>query len=661
MKLLLLIVNEGGIIMSVICGIYHPGGQPVTEAEKMMAAFAPYHFDRSQVWQSGNIFFGSRIQALIPETRWEQLPYHDVAAGLLITADAIIDNREELFERLGIPNPQRKEWPDSLLILKAYQCWGEDCPGYLTGDFAFAIWDETKQRLFCARDQVGKTTFYYYHTPSTLAFATLLKPLWAAAEFAGKLSEAWLADYLANPTVISQVDPELTPYENIRMLLPGHTLTLTENGLKIKAYWRIEPGSELRLKSDGEYEEAFREVFFEAVRCRLRSNRPLGVFLSGGLDSSSIACIAARFLQSQGKSLKGFTAVPMEGYQDWTASRALADETPYVEAISQHAGNIQTVYGRATGRHALNTTDRISAILEQPYKYFANAVWIDDLLEIASGQHGVGLMLNGQSGNGTISWGVPELYFNSLLRGFKWFDFWREISVWGEAHERTTFSLVAQAALSLLPATAYRGWRWLRGQTNPLRENSAINPQLAKKWGFPKRFYQFGGEPYGLPYHDTFAPRAVMNCHQMFNQVAVLEKKMSLAHQLAIRDPSRDKRVIEFCLRVPDSQYVRDGQDRFLLRRAMQGMLPDKVRLNSTVRGKQGVDWLQRLEPHWSEVECELKTLFTKPEIQYYFDVPRLQGILDRVARENDFSVPQPYHKLLINALIAGRYIAAHC
>jgi asparagine synthase (glutamine-hydrolysing) len=647
--------------MSVICGIYHPGGQPVTETEKTMAAFAPYHFDRSRVWQGKNIFFGSRIQALTPETSWEQLPYYDVTTGLLITADAIIDNRAELFERLKIPKLQRMELPDSLIILKAYQCWGEDCPRYLTGDFAFAIWDEAKQRLFCARDQVGKTTFYYYHTPSIFAFATLLKPLLTIPGNTGKLSEAWLADYLANPTVISQVDPELTPYENIRLLLPGHTLTLTETGLKIKAYWRIEPGAELRFKSDGDYEEAFREVFFEAVRCRLRSNRPVGVLLSGGLDSSSIACVAAQFLQNQGKGLKGFTAVPMEEYQDWTASQALADETPYVEAISQHAGNIQTVYGRAAGRHVLNTTDRISAILEQPYKYFANAVWIDDLLEIASERHGVGLMLNGQSGNGTISWGVPEVYFSSLLRRLKWVAFWREISAWGEARGRTTFSLFAHAALSLLPATAYRGWRWLRGQPNPLKENSFINPKLGAKWGFPKRFYKYGGDPYRIPFHDTFAPRAVMNCHQMFNQAAVLEKKMSLAHCLAIRDPSRDKRVIEFCMRVPENQYVRNGQDRFLLRRAMQGILPDLVRLNSTVRGKQGVDWLQRLAPHWPEVERELKILFQKSEIQYYFDVPRLQEILDRVAKENDFSIPKPYHNLLINALIAGRYIAAHC
>jgi asparagine synthase (glutamine-hydrolysing) len=256
---------------------------------------------------------------------------------------------------------------------------------------------------------------------------------------------------------------------------------------------------------------------------------------------------------------------------------------------------------------------------------------------------------------------VPEVYSNSLLRRFKWFDFWREIWAWGETSGRPTFSLLTQATLSLLPATAYRGWRWLRGQPNPLRENSAINPQLVKKWGFPKRFYQFSGEPYGLPYHDTFAPRAVMNCHQMFNQAAVLEKKMSLAHKLIIRDPSCDKRVIEFCLRVPDNQYVRNGQDRFLLRRATQGILPDQVRLNCTVRGKQGVDWLQRLAPHWPEVECELKTLFTKPEIQYYFDAPRLQVILDRVTQENDFSISKPYHNLLINALITGRYIAAHC
>jgi asparagine synthase (glutamine-hydrolysing) len=123
------------------------------------------------------------------------------------------------------------------------------------------------------------------------------------------------------------------------------------------------------------------------------------------LDSSSIACVAARYLQNKGKSLKGFNAVPMEGYHDWTASQALADETPYVEAISRHAGNIQAIYRRATGRHVLNTTERISTIVEQPYKYFANALWIDDLLENAAGQHGI--WINAQR---------PEWQWHDILR-----------------------------------------------------------------------------------------------------------------------------------------------------------------------------------------------------------------------------------------------------
>ena len=99
-----------------------------------------------------------------PESLYEKLPQQDDEAGLVITADARIDNRDELFDALGIPNPDRPTMPDSALILKAYRKWGQDCPNHLLGAFAFTIWDKKEQSLFCARDQMGFKPFYYYRS-----------------------------------------------------------------------------------------------------------------------------------------------------------------------------------------------------------------------------------------------------------------------------------------------------------------------------------------------------------------------------------------------------------------------------------------------------------------------------------------------------------------
>lgn len=645
--------------MSVICGIYHLDGKPVTDMGKMMEAFNNYKFDRSNVWQVKNIFLGSRLQMITPEDQEEKLPYYDSEADLVITADAIIDNRKELFNLLDIPYSQQMMMPDSLLILKAYKRWGEECPHYLIGDFAFAIWDKSEQKLFCARDQVGKRILYYYYSSKVFAFSTLIKPLLEVSGIETSLSEAWIADFLANPTVISQVDPEITPYKNICMLLPGHTLTITAEGKKLQEYWKVEPWKQLNLKSDSEYEEAFREVLFEAVKCRMRSNRPVGVLLSGGLDSSSIACVAEQYASAKGNHIKGFTSIPMEGYQDWTSQNALADETSFVQELYHHNG-IETIYGRADGRHALNTTRKISNILEQPYKYFENAVWIDYLLEEASQQHNIGVMLNGQSGNSTISWGIPQVYFNSLLRNLKIGDLCRETAAWGQARGNLTSSILLRTAKNLIPLSAYKYWWCFTGKKDPAMKKSIINPTLAKKIGFPERFYQFGGDPYAMPITNSFRAREIMNCHNVFNQVGILEKKMSLAYNIAMRDPSRDKRVIEFCFSVPDSQYVRMGQDRFLLRRAMEGILPDKIRLNSTVRGKQGVDWLQRIEPYWQEMEKELSQLFEQDYMKYYLDVPQLQAILKNLDKNAFHKSPSLEHHMLVSSLIFGRFMGAY-
>ena len=117
-----------------------------------------------------NVFFGCHAQWITPESIGEPFPYYDYERQLTITADAIIDNREELFERLQIDSDKRKTMPDSQLILLAYYKWGEDSPKYLVGDFAFMIWDEREKKLFGARDFSGSRTLYYYQNQIDLLF-----------------------------------------------------------------------------------------------------------------------------------------------------------------------------------------------------------------------------------------------------------------------------------------------------------------------------------------------------------------------------------------------------------------------------------------------------------------------------------------------------------
>ena len=645
--------------MGVICGIYNYNGKPVTPevSSNMMRQAEVYSIDATGIRQENHVFLGCHAQHITPESANEISPYHDEAAGLTITADAIIDNRTELCEIFGIDHSSQAAVPDSQLILRAYRKWGQDCTKYLLGDFAFVIWDERQQKLFCAVDHAGTRTFYYYRSAELFAFSTLMKPLLVLPEISKEYNETWIADFLAITSLIHQLDPELTLYQNIYLLPAGHSLTIWPDKAEKQLYWQAEQQSILNLKSDGEYEEAFKDVFGKAVRWRLRSIRPVGVMMSGGLDSTSVACMAARELAKTGGKLSAFSSVPMTGYRDWLPACRLADETPYIEEVRKHAGNIDVIYCRMDGKHSLSDTDRLLAILEQPYKTIENLFWLDGIMAAAQ-ERNVGVILTGDAGNLTISWGTFVPYLLSLLKKGQWYQLFYE--AWAIARRYRCPSLaLLELFLALVPQNiqnlinSFKNPNWRR----ELQELSPINPEFAQRTLVMERFRRFGYDPSFVSRFDSLEARLKQLRPNYFGHLGVFTTKHALAYRLALRDPTMDKRVIEFCLSLPENQYVRNGRNRFLLRRAMDGILPDKVRKNDTVRGRQSADLAQRLQPCWPELTFEIKNIgFYKAEREY-LDIEKIQKGLVEFKSLNDDASDDPKLIMLIRSLIFSRFL----
>lgn len=645
--------------MSAICGIYYYDGRQVLPdtGASMMREMGIYLADATGTWQKEEVFLGCHAQYITPESVEEILPFHDEHSGLTITADAIIDNRTELCNRLGIEHFRRDNMPDSLIILQAYQKWGQDCPKYLVGDFAFAIWDKKRQELFCAVDHTGTKAFYYYCFAGLFAFSTLISPLFVLPEIVKVHNETWIADFLAMPSVMHQLDPELTIYQNIYLLPAGHTLIIRPDKVIKRVYWQVERQPELKLKSDDEYGEAFLEVFGEAVHCRLRSIHPVGAMMSGGLDSTSVACIAARELAGSGQRLRTFSAVPMPGYRDWLPAGSMADETPYIEEIKEYNGNIDVTYCRSEGKHALSDTEQMLALLEQPYKVFENLFWLDDIMAIAQ-KHKIGVMLNGFAGNSTISWGYVPPYLLSLLRAGQFYRLFLESWAFAKRHRRPR-RLLLELFCMMLPYNIQKYLNRLKDRDwhKKLQNLSPINPDFARRTAVQERFRQFGFDPFFINRMDSYEMRKKSLRPDFFSHLGVITTKQSLAYRMALRDPTLDKRVIEFCLSVPDNQYVRNGRDRFLLRRAMIGILPDKVRLNETVRGIQGADLAQRLQFCWTELFAEIRNIGARDAEQKYLDVARIQRALANMNSLKDDALDDSNLRMLLRSLIFSRFL----
>src|SRR6267142_6895205 len=283
--------------MSAILGIYYLDSRPVDrmDLDRMIETLAHRGSDGSGVWNDKSVGLGHRMLWTTPESLHERLPL--AKDGLTITADARIDNRDELINLLRLPPRPSESISDSELILAAYELWGEHCPEKLLGDFAFAIWDSRKQLLFCARDHFGVKPFYYYSSDKVFTFATEIKALLRLPEVPRQLNETKIAAHLTS----IDIDKEITLYRDILRLPPAHSIKVNREGIRVQSYWSLDPSRSQVMRSDEEYAEAFRELFTEAVRCRLRSAFPLGFMLSGGLDSSSVTCVARNLLaQSPG-------------------------------------------------------------------------------------------------------------------------------------------------------------------------------------------------------------------------------------------------------------------------------------------------------------------------------------------------------------------------
>ncbi|WP_418041180.1 asparagine synthase-related protein [Paenibacillus xylanilyticus] len=642
--------------MSAIAGIVHTDGQEAfwEDSWRLYASLGHIPADTTGVWKGNQAFLSCHAQWITPESVHEKLPLVDEVSGLTITADAILDNREQLADQLFISRSQLSVLSDSELILRAYQQWGEQAASKLIGDFAFAIWDDRKRTLFAARDITGMRTLYYRHDGKRFSFCTLIGPLLDLDGVNKDLNETWLSEFLAIPEMHGSADIHMTAYCGVNQLPPAHTLVFRAATLQVelKQYHRWDEVEPLLLKSDGEYVEAFRDVFTQAVSARLRTHRQVAAALSGGLDSGAVVGFASGSLRSQGKRLNAYSYVPVSDFTDYTSKTLLADERPFIRSTVDHIGNISENYLDFEGRSPFSEIDTWLDMMEMPYKYFENSFWIRGFYEKAS-QQDAGVLLTGARGNFTISWGPALDYYASLMKRGRWLRMLQEMRQYSQ---RTGMKFSRIARITAQKAYPERFHTASKGAAN-VATSQLIHPEFASRTGVLERLgslvmLQGGARA------DALKVRA-----EKFNNLAIANKngavatKCSLRYRAWERDPTSDARVIQFCLSVPIEQYVSKGTDRSLIRRATSPELPDKVRLNQRVRGIQPADWLHRMIPDWGSFTAEVQTLCSDSRVAGILNTDRIQLALKNIPQPRPELASHPDMRLMMHSLIVYRFI----
>ena len=601
--------------MSGIFGILNCDGKPVAQDDlcKMQQVLKHRGPDWKQFWSDGEIGLGNLMMYVTPESFHEKMPYEDSESGLTITADARLDNREELFHLLSVPYPQRSGIPDSLLILKSYQKWGDDCPVYLLGDFAFSIWDRYHKRLFCARDHFGIRPFFYYFKSNQFIFASEIKGIRTLPYISVGLNEqAVVEELLPIPKESGRIF-----FKDIYRLKCAHILIVQGREIRSQSYWLPDVKKETRYSSDNEYAEALRELLKKTITSRLRSNFPVGITLSGGLDSSTIACIAARELKTQGKMLHAFSSVLPENHVGIET-----DERKYIQAVLDQEPNIKVNYIDAQGISPFDNLDSQFEKFEIPAAPFH---FVYNSILHSAAQSGVRTLFTGLGGDHMVSTQAPDSLFR-LYKELRW------ISLFKLAHrisviEKTSIEEVLRQKLIYQIVPNWLGNRYHYFKQNRKHEfvpHSPVNLDFAKKYGI---------KPFMLAGYVKQGDRRIsLVMDKIKRGKNGIEKLMMIQAYAGMsgRFPLFDKRIIEFFMEIPPEQYWAEGMNRSIFRRAARGYLPPIIQN----RKDKGSSWPAFHKSVLSRKKEMIQFLNSIPEndwVREYIDIDRILKLYDQV------------------------------
>ncbi len=601
---------------------------------------------------AGGAGLGARI---LPVTREDTFHSQPVCDGdLVLIADARIDNRHELRGKLGLPTGQGgEEVADSFFILRAYERWGLEAPRYLIGDFVFVLWDRRSGVLLAARDHSGRRALYFHVSDRCVAISSAPRGLFGLPHVGRRLDESALADYL-----VLIGDPGRTLYEDVSRLPPAHKLVVDATGIRVERYWSPNDVPELPPRSDEEHLECFRALYEEAVACRLRSATPVGAFLSGGLDSSSVVCVAARHLLLSGGRLFTFTAVAPPAFVAPEMQGWYPDETPYIEEIAAQYPNVVPSYVDGGAGSSQDGLDALFEVTEAPVRNPANRVWVEAIIQAATAR-GIGVLLQGQQGNTWISYhGLTRLA--ELASTGSWLTLAHELRALSEERSLPVLRLLKHFVLSpLAPATLRAVYRHLRTSGDPWTRYSPIHPDFAAETRVGERYHVSPENKMKDLWRDGRALKAGLANQGAMHAAADISSARRNASGVDLRDPTADKRVVEFCLAAPSTLFLRKGTDRLLIRKAMEGVVPSSI-LRNTKRGSQATDWFERLTAQRERIAAEMELLERCDLARRALDLGRMRSLVQSWPhrnRANSQETMVSYRLLLERGLMVGRFI----
>jgi len=538
--------------MPVIFGRWNLDGQPAENRymEKVRSTLDPYSPDGGHAYSNGAVTILYHAFHTTRESRLELQPLV-TRTGAVLAWDGRLDNRDDLIAQLK--EPLSRESADVSIVASAYEQWGTQCLAKLVGDWALSIWNPNDRSLTLAKDPIGPRHLYYTLDKNEVTWSTILDPLLLSMGRSIELNEKYIAGWFS-----SFPDTHLTPYAGVQSVQPSTFLRIEGRTQTIQKYWNFNPEKRISHRTDAEYEEHFRAVFAESVRRRLRSDAPVLAELSGGMDSSSIVCMADTLMPGASS-----TATQLDTLSYYDNSEPNWNEQPYFAKVEEKRGR--------TGCHVDISDDELFQVHSE--SGFAAAPSHSNRASKARRQFAAYLSLKGHRvvlsglGGDEVSGGVPSPIpeLGDLLATRQFRALTHQLMAWALDKRKPWFHLLYETCQGFLPRALV-----VNGNTQCPRtwlQSAFVERNLPVLFEHDPRLKLFGPLP---------------SFQENLNALDLLRKQLaceSLSPDLLYerRYPFLDRDLLEFIFATPRGQLVRPGQRRSLMRRALAGIVPDEI------------------------------------------------------------------------------------
>ncbi|MFB6465284.1 asparagine synthase (glutamine-hydrolyzing) [Cytobacillus sp. Hz8] len=504
---------------------------------KMTESLARRGPDDTNLWLKPHVGFGhKRLVVVDPEGGRQPMTRLKNDSSFTVCYNGELYNTEDLRKELLIKGYSFSGHSDTEVLLTAYMEWEENCVEYFNGIFAFAIWDEQKEKLFIGRDRLGVKPLFYKETNDGLLFGSEIKAILSHPDVRAELDRESLAE-------VFSLAPSRTPgsgvFRGIKELRPAHALTLSKNGLKIWRYWNVK--SERHEDDLGETTAKVRELVNDAVKRQLVSDVPLCTFLSGGLDSSAITAIAANSYLEEGKGRLHTYSIDYEG-NDQFFKKSEFQPNSDTEFINQMKDRFQTEH-----HYSVISQDQL-------VEYLFEAIEVRDLPGMADVDSSLLWFCREIKKDFVVS--LSGECADEIFGGYPWFhrseDFHREGFPWMRSIEERQ-GLLSDHWQKRLNLKEYALEKY--------RDSIAETPKL-------------DGES-----KEDAKRRELFYLNMIWFMTTLLDRKdrMSMGASLEVRVPFADHRLVEYVWNIPWDMKMYGDREKGLLRRALEGILPEDI------------------------------------------------------------------------------------